>query len=99
WIFRFYVSLSPGALLPLVEVPPTPTPFSTPNIDPTLEAAFIGQPTQTRLPTFTPPPPLELPSLDSSSSSATTSVPPGFFILALGLFGFFGAVVSYRRGR
>lgn len=99
WIFGLYVSLSPGALLPLVEIPPTPTPFSTPTIDPTLEAAFIGQPTQTRLPTFTPPPPLELPSFDSSSSSATTSVPAGFIILALGLFGFFGAVVSYLRGR
>ncbi len=99
WIFGLYVSLSPGALLPLIEVPPTPTPFSTPTIDPTLEAAFIGQQTPTRLPTFTPPPPLELPSFDSSATPEAASVPPGLIILVLGLFGFFGAVLSYLRGR
>ena len=62
WVYGPYVKLSPGALLPLIEVPATPTPISTPTIDPTLEAAFIGQQTPTRLPTFTPPAPLDLPS-------------------------------------
>ena len=56
------VSFHLGALLPIVDIPATPTPFSTPTINPTLEAAFIGQQTPTRLPTFTPPPPLDLPS-------------------------------------
>ncbi len=99
WIFGLYVSLTAGALLPVIDIPPTPTPFSTPTIDPTLEAAFIGQQTPTRLPTFTPPPPLELPSFDSSSTSQSPGVPAGLIILVLGLFGFFGAVISYLRGR
>lgn len=99
WVFGLYVSLSPGALLPLVDLPPTPTPFSTPTINPTLEAAFIGQQTPTRLPTFTPPAPLEPPQFTDVSDSPTTRVPTGLIILSLALFGFFGAVISYLRGR
>lgn len=99
WVYGPYVKLSPGALLPLVDLPPTPTPFSTPTINPTLEAAFIGEQTPTRLPTFTPPPPLELPSFTDVNQPQTTGVPVGLLILSLGLFGFFGAVISYLRGR
>jgi hypothetical protein len=99
WVYALYVSLSPGAFLPVVDVPPTPTPFSTPTLNPTLEAAFIGQQTPTRLPTFTPPPPLELPSFTEPGSNASRGIPPGLLILSLGLFGFFGAVISYLRGR
>jgi hypothetical protein len=99
WVYGPYVKLSPGALLPLVEIPPTPTPFATPTINPTLEAAFIGQQTPTRLPTFTPPPPLELPSFNEVPNSSAQSVPAGLLILSLGLFGFLGAVISYLRGR
>ncbi|HUG35256.1 MAG TPA: SH3 domain-containing protein [Anaerolineales bacterium] len=99
WVFGLYVSLSPGALLPLVELPPTPTPFSTPTINPTLEAAFIGQQTPTRLPTFTPPPPIELPQFTDTDAAPEAGVPAGLIILSLGLFGFFGAVISYLRGR
>lgn len=99
WVYGPYVSLSPGALLPLVDIPPTPTPFSTPTINPTLEAAFIGQQTPTRLPTFTPPPPLDVPSFTDPSATANPGVPAGLLILGLGLFGFFGAVISYLRGR
>jgi uncharacterized protein YraI len=99
WIYGPYVKLSAGALLPIVEVPSTPTPFSTPTIDPTLAAAFIGQQTPTRLPTFTPPPPLEQPQFTDGPNAAATNVPTGLLILGLGLFGFFGAVISYLRGR
>lgn len=99
WVYGLYVSLSPGALLPIVDIPPTPTALSTPTINPTLEAAFIGQQTPTRLPTFTPPPPLELPSFRDVSQAQTTGIPVGLLILSLGLFGFFGAVISYLRGR
>lgn len=99
WVFGLYVSLSPGALLPLVDLPPTPTPFSTPTINPTLEAAFIGQQTPTRLPTFTPPPPIELPQFTETDAAPETGVPTGLIILSLALFGFFGAVISYLRGR
>lgn len=99
WIYGPYAKLSSGAILPIVEVPPTPTPFSTPTIDPTLAAAFIGQQTPTRLPTFTPPPPLEHPSFDDIPNTSATNIPTGLLILSLGLFGFFGAVISYLRGR
>ena len=99
WVYGLYVSLSPGALLPIIELPPTPTPLSTPTINPTLEAAFIGQQTPTRLPTYTPPPTLDLPLFTDTNSSPATSIPIGLLILGLGLFGFFGAVISYLRGR
>lgn len=99
WVYALYVSLSPGAFLPIVDLPSTPTPNSTPTINPTLEAAFIGQQTPTRLPTFTDPPPLELPSFNDTATAQTTGVPTGLLILSLGLFGFFGAVISYLRGR
>jgi hypothetical protein len=99
WVYGLYVGLSPGAFLPIVDAPSTPTPISTPTINPTLEAAFIGQQTPTRLPTFTPPPPLELPSFNEPDTNTTTRIPAGLLILSLGLFGFFGAVISYLRGR
>ena len=99
WVYGLYVGLSPGAFLPLVDAPPTPTPVSVPTINPTLEAAFIGQQTPTRLPTFTPPPPLELPSFNEPDTNAATGIPTGLLIISLGLFGFFGAVISYLRGR
>jgi hypothetical protein len=99
WVYGPYVKLSPGAILPVVEIPATPTPFSTPTIDPTLAAAFIGQQTPTRLPTFTPPPPLERPSFTDVANPSAPNFPTGLLILGLGLFGFFGAVISYLRGR
>ena len=100
WVYALYVSLSPGANLKIIEVPATPTPLSTPTIDPTLVAAFIGQPTSTRLPTFTPPPPLDLPQFtDPTSNTPAVGVPAGLLILSLALFGFLGVVISYLRGR
>lgn len=99
WVYGPYVKLSPGAILPVVEIPATPTPFSTPTIDPTLAAAFIGQQTPTRLPTFTQAPPLERPSFSDVPNPSATNFPTGLLILGLGLFGFFGAVISYLRGR
>src|SRR5689334_8696518 len=35
WVYALYVRISPGAILPRIEVPATPTPFSTPTINPT----------------------------------------------------------------
>ena len=99
WIYGPLVKLSAGAILPLVEIPATPTPFSTPTIDPVLAEAFIGQQTPTRLPTFTPPPPLEQPVFNDEPNTSATGIPTGLLILSLGLFGFFGAVISYLRGR
>ncbi len=100
WVFGLYVSLSPGAALPLEEVPPTPTPFSTPTINPTLEAAFIGQQTPTRLPTFTPLPlPPVDPPLFTDVTESQSAIPTGLAIVVLGLVGLMGALISYLRGR
>ena len=99
WVYGPYVKLSPGALLSVIDVPATPTPIATPTINPTLEAAFIGQQTPTRLPTFTPPPPLDVPSFQDAAGTQPSGIPTGLLILSLGLFGFFGAVISYLRGR
>jgi uncharacterized protein YraI len=92
WVYASYVSIS-GGELQIVEPPPTPTPLVTATIDPTLAAQFITQPTTTRLPTFTPPAPLETKEVTSATNPRT--VAPGIFIIILGLLGGTGLVVSY----
>jgi hypothetical protein len=64
-----------------------------------LEAAFIGEMTATRLPTFTPPPALEQPAFTDETNTDRSRIPTGLLIVSLALFGFFGAVISYLRGR
>ncbi|MDX1378667.1 MAG: SH3 domain-containing protein, partial [Anaerolineales bacterium] len=58
WLYAIYVRVE-GGELQIVEPPPTATPIATTTINPTFAAAFVFQPTATRMPTFTPPPPLE----------------------------------------
>ncbi len=88
WVYTAFVTLSPG-FLPVVEAPPTPTPLATPTIDPTLAAAFNAVPTETRLPTFTPPPPLVVPDF-SKDSAASGGFPFG---MTIGIIGLVGVVV------
>jgi len=92
WVYSSFVSISGGELR-IIEPPPTPTPLVTTTIDPTLAAAFNIQPTQTRMPTFTPPPPLEIPQFaDSTGPSLVSS---GIFIVVLGLLGSIGLLASF----
>jgi len=93
WVYASFVTVS-GGELPVVEAPPTPVPVVTNTIDPTLAAAFNVQPTQTRLPTFTPPGPLEVPKFEDESSVATSRV-LGIFIIGLGLIGSAGLITSF----
>lgn len=92
WVYASFVSIS-GGELQIVEPPPTPTPLATSTIDPTLAAAFNLQPTQTRMPTFTPPPPLEIPQFADKSGGSLGAT--GIFIVGLGLMGMIGLLVSY----
>ncbi|MCB9110166.1 MAG: hypothetical protein H6634_02855 [Anaerolineales bacterium] len=98
WVYGPYVTIIKTGRLPVIPAPNTPTPASTPTIDPTLAAAFIAPVTPTRLPTFTPPPdlvvPTFLPNLD-----AANRVPVGLIIIVLGFIGAFGTLISFLRGR
>lgn len=98
WVYAPYVRISPGARLQTVEAPSTPTPFSTPTIDPTLAAAFIAPETPTRLPTFTPPAQLIIPTFVPEMGS-TNRIPAGLVIISLGFIGALGVLISFLRGR
>lgn len=93
WVYAAYVTVS-GGELQVVEPPPTPTPPVTATVDQTLMAAFNTQPTQTRLPTFTPPPPLTVPAFVEPAPKVSTGI-FGIFIVGLGLIGGIGLVISY----
>lgn len=99
WVYAPLVSLGPpGVSLRIVEPPPTPTPVTTPTIDPTLAAAFLPQYTPTRMPSFTPPAPLAVPTYESAPA-ARSVIPMGLVIILLALIGGFGTLISFLRGR
>ena len=99
WVYAPYVRISPGANLQRVDAPPTPTPFSTPTIDPTLAAAFIAPETPTRLPTFTPPAEIVIPTFVDEDADQTNRIPVGLLIFSLGFVGALGVLISFLRGR
>jgi uncharacterized protein YraI len=84
WIYSPLVDLSPGNLS-VVEPPPTPTPLVTPTINPTLAAQFVITSAPTRLPSFTPPPPLAIPTFTENTQGIELSsrMPVGLIILGL----------------
>jgi uncharacterized protein YraI len=93
WVYAIYVNVSGGELL-VVEAPSTPTPLVTTTIDATLAAAFNIQPTSSRMPTFTPPPPLTVPQFTEVSTPREALVAPGVFVVSLVLLGVTGLLVS-----
>jgi uncharacterized protein YraI len=97
WVYAPLIELVGS--VPIVEPPPTPTPQTTPTVDPTLAAQFVFEIPPTRLPTFTPPPPLQIPTLQSDIGViATNRIPMGFVIVGLAVVGIFGALISFLRG-
>lgn len=92
WVYAAYVTLS-GALR-VVEPPPTPTPLATATFDPTLVAAFHTEPTVTRLPTFTPPPPVAWPTF-TDTSRPRGGLPAGVTILGVALVGGLVLAISF----
>jgi hypothetical protein len=100
WVYAPFVVLEPpGATLPIIEPPPTPTPRVTATVDPTFAAQFnLGEPPATRLPTFTPVEPLVLPTPIPANPTTGTGFPPIFAILGFLVVGLFGTVISFLRG-
>lgn len=99
WVYALYVEIQPPVQLPIVEPPPTPTLAQTATIDPTLAARFIVTEAPTRLPTFTPPPPLAIPTFIAESGPALSRLPMGFIIMGLAAMGLFFGVVALAQGR
>lgn len=100
WVYSANVVLEAGqSLLPIVEPPPTPTPRVTPTVDPTLAAQFnLGSVAPTRLPTFTPAPPIIQPTIEPDRNGNGTGFPPILAIIAFSVVGLFGLVISVLRG-
>lgn len=100
WVYSPLVQVSSGTLR-VVAPPPTPLPPATSTIDPTLAAQFNIVPTNTRLPTFTPPPSLTVLSFtDVTEAGSRNSVPLATIIIALVILGSIGFLLSiYFRGR
>ena len=99
WIYAPIVSVSPGNI-PIVEPPSTPTPAVTQTIDPTLAAQFLETPIPTRLPTFTPAPPLTLPTYeDYSVSGSIVGIPMALIIFVIAGLGILMAVISFIQER
>lgn len=96
WVYAPLVTVEGS--LPLVEPPPTPTPKTTPTINPTLAAQYLIEIPPTRLPTFTPPQPIVYPTF-TVPTSERTRFPTGLAIMGFGIIGFFGALISFLRGR
>jgi len=93
WVYSPLVSFVGN--LPIVEPPPTPTPLTTPTADPILAAEFRIEATATRLPTFTAPPPLDIPTFQPDSGGLIgTSFPMGYLIISLVILGLFGLLIS-----
>lgn len=98
WIWADLVEVK--GVLPVVEPPPTPTPRVTATIDPTLAAQFLVEVPPTRLPTFTSPPPLVLPTLAVGTEPVQPArLPMGLVIIGMGVVGIFGLLISFLRGR
>lgn len=99
WVWSAYIRIEPPTNLPIVEPPPTPTPLYTMTIDPTLAAKFIITAAPTRLPTYTPPPPLAIPTFTAVNGSGVGNVPMGFIILGLAALGILLGLISFVQGR
>jgi len=97
WVYAPLVKIVPQVQLPIVEPPPTPTPAQTATIDPTLAARFVVTLAPTRLPTFTVPPPLAIPTFTVDTGPTLAGIPMGFVILGLAAMGVFFGIVAFAQ--
>jgi uncharacterized protein YraI len=101
WVYSPLVTVSDGNSLPIVAPPPTAAPLFTATIDPTLAAQFQLDQIPTRLPTFTAPPPLVIPTYSNENvSTGLSGLPPmGLFIVLFGVIGIIGTIVTFTQRR
>jgi hypothetical protein len=100
WVYAPLVILSPGSVLPIVEPPPTPTPLYTTTIDPTLAAQYVYTLVPTRMATFTPAPPLKIPTYAPASSLiGQGGLPTGLVIVILFSLGILIGLFSLVQNR
>jgi len=98
WVWALYMDVTPGEI-PVVAMPPSPQPKVTFTIDPTMASQFITTPLATRLPTFTPPPALVIPTYETSATQIFAGVPIGFIILILLGLGIITSLFTYFQSR
>lgn len=98
WVWALYMDVTPGEI-PLVEMPPSPQPKVTFTIDPTMASQFITTPLATRLPTYTPPAPLAIPTFETMDTQKFAGIPVGFIIIILLGLGILIALFSYFQSR
>ncbi len=99
WVYSPLVILG-GADLPIVEPPATPTPVVTSTINPTLAAQFIVTSVPTRLPTYTQPAELVIPTFhDESAISSIGSLPMGLIISILVVTGGILGLITLFQNR
>jgi uncharacterized protein YraI len=99
WVYAPLVIIE-GVSLPIVIPPATPTPLVTATIDPTLAAQFIITSVATRLPTFTAPPELVIPTFeDNSPTTSVGSIPMGLIIVGLAVLGGILGLITLTQNR
>ncbi len=98
WVWALYMDVTPGELA-IIESPPSPEPITTITIDPTMAAQFVTTPIATRLPTFTQPAPLVIPTYDTSTGQTLGGIPIGLVIIILAGTGILLGLFSYFQSR
>ncbi|HEY9077097.1 MAG TPA: SH3 domain-containing protein [Anaerolineaceae bacterium] len=98
WVYAPFVRIVPATELPVVAPPPSPTPLYTLTIDPTLAAQFIVTPVPSRLPTYTAPPPLVIPTYPvEATGQADKKIPLGMVIIGLASLGLLLGLISFTQ--
>jgi len=97
WVYASFMDVA-GGELPIVEIPPTPAPKVTATIDPTMAAQFVITPESTRMPTYTPPAPITIPTYTTGLSSSG-NIPVGLIIIILAGLGVLIGLFSIFQSR
>jgi len=98
WVWANYMTVTGGELA-VIENPPAPEPQTTITIDPTMAAQFVTTPLATRLPTFTEPAPLVIPTYSSATGQTIGGIPIGLVIIVLAGLGILIGLFALLQSR